>query len=188
MSLEVALTKLRKRKIRSSKDAFILLMASPCFTTRYITLHTLTRSILPIKTARKELRLSHYTYFDQSKGRTGSRRKIKNITLKLIRRNGKARRMPQVSSHRKGPGSRDRLRAEWVITELGDMSLFLRHPSNDTYSIQPVVQQWVTDTLHPSCLGTVAREWGENPFDTRSWTPLFPLGLVDYIAFLDFTV
>ncbi|KAJ5196068.1 hypothetical protein N7449_006547 [Penicillium cf. viridicatum] len=92
--LEVALTKLRKQKTRSSKDAFILLMASPCFTTRYITLDTLTKSMLPIKTARKEQRLSHYTCFDQSKARAGSRRKIKNFTSKLIRRNGKVRSMP----------------------------------------------------------------------------------------------
>lgn len=57
--------------------------------------------------------------------------------------------MPQVSSHRKGPGSLDRLRAEWALTQLVDMSLFVRHPSNDTYSIQPVVQQKVADRLHP---------------------------------------
>ncbi|KAJ5405198.1 hypothetical protein N7465_006482 [Penicillium sp. CMV-2018d] len=58
--LKVALKQIRKQKTRSSVDAFTLLMASPDFATRYITLDTLAESILPIKTAWKQQRLGHH--------------------------------------------------------------------------------------------------------------------------------
>ncbi|KAJ5515693.1 hypothetical protein N7527_007253 [Penicillium freii] len=147
LALKVALKQIRKQKTRSSVDAFILLMASSVFATRYITLDTLAESMLPIKIAKKQQRLGHYACFHQSKAQAGSRRKFKNFTSKLIRRNGKVGSGPQVSPQQQNPGSLDRLRAGWAITELVDMSLFLYHPSNDTYSVQPAVQQWVADKL-----------------------------------------
>lgn len=147
LALKVALKQIRKQKTRSSVDAFILLMASPVFATRYITLDTLAESMLPIKTARKQQRLGHYACFHQSNAQAGSRRKSKSFTSKLIRRNGKVGSGPQASPQQQSPGSLDRLRAGWAITELVDMSLFLYHPSNDTYSVQPAVQQWVADKL-----------------------------------------
>ncbi|OQD60320.1 hypothetical protein PENPOL_c025G07357 [Penicillium polonicum] len=147
LALKVALKQIRKQKTRSSVDAFILLMASSVFATRYITLDTLAESMLPIKTARKQQRLGHYACFHQSNAQAGSRRKSKSFTSKLIRRNGKVGSGPQASPQQQSPGSLDRLRAGWAITELVDMSLFLYHPSNDTYSVQPAVQQWVADKL-----------------------------------------
>ncbi|KAJ9490278.1 hypothetical protein VN97_g2990 [Penicillium thymicola] len=155
LPLKVALTQIRKQKTWCSKDALILLHYSAIATSRYITLDALANSILAFKTATKQQKLIHRTCFDQSRKGARSWRKSKVFTSEFFGSNADIRSMPQSSSNPAAPGGLDRSRAKLATRELVDMPLFLYHPSNDRYSIQPAAKQWVADRLN-SLRGTLA--------------------------------
>lgn len=141
LPLKVALTKIRNQNTWGSKDALILLHYSSLATSRYITLDALANSILAFKTATKQQKLIHRTCFDQSKKGARSWRKSKVLTSEF-------RSMPEISSDARALHDIDRFRAQSATRELVDMSLFLYHPSNDRYSMQPAAKQWVADRLN----------------------------------------
>ncbi|CAG8892642.1 unnamed protein product [Penicillium egyptiacum] len=121
-----------------SKDALKLLNISSFFTTRYITLVTLAKSLIIYEAVVKEQRRK------QSNIWAGTCRIIKFSPTKLARQNGEVHNMPQASPCRQIPGSLDRSRATCARTEFVDMSSLQHHPSNDTYSMDAAVRSWKT--------------------------------------------
>ena len=146
LAFDMAVAQIQKQNTRISKDALKLLNMSSFFTTRYITLSTLTKSLIIYDTTREEQRRT------QSNRRAGTCRITKRFwPSKRSKRIGEVHHMHQVSPGRQLPESPiDRSRAIWASTELVDMWLLQCHSSNRVYSMNATVRNWIKKDLHPS--------------------------------------
>ncbi|CAI7643993.1 unnamed protein product [Penicillium glandicola] len=150
LAFEVAVAQIQKQQTQSSKDAFKLLKIFPFFTTRYITLDSLEKPIFLCNTLSGVQQWSYCDNHDQSNMWAGSWREIKVSRCDFMRPNGKVKNTPQSPSNPESSESLGRSQAHWALMELIEMSLIIHRQSNDTYSMEHVIQKWIKDRLPQS--------------------------------------